>query len=614
MQTQQPQQGDAYRPRHARVVSDESYVDAVLGNEDASPSVPRHASGDALQNEPVPNAPITNSSKQQAGAEESGSAGISQKRPGDAPTNGAPQTAPADAPAAMASETNSGPQTAPDDAPEGFARLNANAMGSAAEQHAQENKRWQDVHPTRHKGTRELKHTRGWYQAVVVCIVMAIAAAGVGAGVTYYLELWGGKTVPSVVGLTSANAEERLAQKGFAVQVNYVASDNGNDRVISVDPGVGTRIDDGSTVELTVGQSRVMPSVVGKSVQEARQILEDAGATNVQLTYEASTEEEGLVLAVNPPEGSTFVGGNQVTLTVAQLPKVPDVVGRTLSDALKRLSDAGLTPTVEFTSSGRHAKGYVDATTPAAGSRADEKGSVTVTVVSPLPADEYDLPGYLEALPQALSDYLGKAGYTLTVGYEDPSAASASQSSSSDATADASSQQTAGQASADAASGVVQRMENDNGDAVVVSATPWVRNVSQPSDDLTATDVLSEATSLSGLGISIDIPADQCPQEEASQAAAEQVQTTCHLGGSVHDWASGTLSQAAEDGSSVSISYYSSYGEQDEMAWSVVVYVDGSGTTRAVASYAPKSAFDAIDASQAGGSKARALAQAVLAG
>lgn len=498
-----------------------------------------------------------------------------------------PQSAEEEAPDARAGgeEQGESPQSfspEPPDAPTGFERLNANAMGSVAEQRAENNKRWQDVRPKTPGGKHELHHTRGWYQAVVVCVVMAVVLCGVGAGVTYYLELWGGKTVPAVVGLTSANAQERLTQKGFEVETTTVPSDNGNDRVISVEPGTGTRIDDGSTVMLTVGENRVLPSVVGLSSQEARQALADAGATNVRLVYQPSTEDEGVVLSVSPSEGSTFVSSDQITLTIAQLPTVPDVVGKSLSEALRTLSDAGLVPTLEFVPSGSHAQGYVEATSPAAGRRSDERGSVKVTVVSTQPSSEYDLPGYLSALPRALSSYLSDAGYSLYVGYED------------------------------AEGHVVQRMDGANGNTVVVSSTPWMRDVSQADATTGAADALGKETTMEGLGVSMSIAAAQCPQGGATFETLGQVLELCGLTGQPLETCDENSIRLTESAESISTDFYSAYGEEGDYAWDVVLYVDDQGATEAFVVYAPKTLFDTIDTSYTQGSMASYMAWALL--
>lgn len=506
------------------------------------------------------------------------------------------------------------PEDEEDESSDGWEQLSKNELGSPAEEQTAREPRWQDVKPTVRHGEKTLKHTRGWYQVVVVLLVMVVVVAGVAAGVTYSLELWGGKSVPSVTGLVSARAAERLEEKGFSVAITYVTSDNGDDRVISSDPSVGTRVEEGSTVTLTVGQARTIPGgLVGSSVQDARAALEGAGATNVQLNYQSSSEAEGTVLAVSPGEGVKFSSSDPVTLTIAQLPKVPDVVGRSLSDALKTLDSAGLTPTVEYVTSGAHKKGYVESTTPSAGRRANEKGAVTVHVVSPLPSDAYHVAEYLDALPAALSDFLQKAGYTATYGEaggmtED---ASASGATDADGTAD-----TGGNTGGNTAvNRLVQCMASSNGDSIVISATPWqipaTDAASSGSDG--ASDVLADATSLDGLGVCLRVAAAQCPQTGATVGTMRQVMALCGLEGDPTVTCDETSAQFPSGSTASGLDFYSAYGEQGDYAWDVVVSVNADKAAEAAVVYAPKTVFEAVDTSTTGGSVASYLAWALLA-
>ena len=52
---------------------------------------------------------------------------------------------------------------------------------------------------------------------VAIVLVCLLAVGGAAAGVTYYLELWGGKMLPDVVGMTQSDAVYGLESKGFAV-------------------------------------------------------------------------------------------------------------------------------------------------------------------------------------------------------------------------------------------------------------------------------------------------------------------------------------------------------------------------------------------------------------
>lgn len=459
-------------------------------------------------------------------------------------------------------------------------RLSQNAMAPVVGARKSSDVRWQDVHPKTPGKKRELKHTRGWIQAVVVCIVMALVAAGLIAGVTYHLEMWGGKTVPSVVGLVSANATSRLQEKGLQVQVNYVPSDDGNDRVISADPSTGTRVADGSTVTLTVGQSRVLPTVTGMNVQDARSALEAAGATNIRLTYTKSNEAEGTVLSVSPAEGSTFIRSDLITLTIAQLPVVPDVVGRTQADALQVLQDAGLTPTVVYSSQGTHQKGYVEKTTPAAGARADERGSVKVTVMSPMPSDVYHVGEYTSALPAALSYFLNQAGYVATVGYMDQ------------------------------AGKLVEKLDVTDGGSVILSPTPWAKDVQQQSGS-TASDVLASAVNLDGIGVRLSLSASETPRLGATVGAANQLIQKCGLEGAT-DTRDETNVQLPSGVSASGHDLYCVYGESGDNAWCVIVYVNAEKKTQAEVIWAPKSLLSGIDTSSTGGSMASYFASELL--
>lgn len=76
--------------------------------------------------------------------------------------------------------------------------------------------------------------------AAIVALVVVLAA-GVAGGVTYQMELWGGKIVPDVTGMTQADATYMLQNKGFAVRSTTVPSDSTEGLVLLMDPGAGAR-------------------------------------------------------------------------------------------------------------------------------------------------------------------------------------------------------------------------------------------------------------------------------------------------------------------------------------------------------------------------------------
>ena len=100
--------------------------------------------------------------------------------------------------------------------------------------------------------------------------------------------------------------------------------------------------DDTALIQLSLGR---MPNVVGESADDAEKILTDV---DLKVDRESSKRwsssvPEGEVIAQSKkrPEGGLWRPGDTVTLTVS-LGELPSVVGETLDDAIKILTDAGL--------------------------------------------------------------------------------------------------------------------------------------------------------------------------------------------------------------------------------------------------------------------------------
>lgn len=177
---------------------------------------------------------------------------------------------------------------------------------------------------------------------IVLAAVLAVALIGAAAAVgTYMAELWGGKTVPQVVGLSKDEAIAKLAEKGFGAEVAEVVSDDPAGTVLSASPEQGQRAEEGSTVALSVAVPRLIPTVVGLTQQEAADALAAAGYTAVEVAQQKSNEAEGTVLAVSPEEGAEAHAGDTVTLTVAIPFTVPDVAGLGKDDAQAKLEAEG---------------------------------------------------------------------------------------------------------------------------------------------------------------------------------------------------------------------------------------------------------------------------------
>lgn len=228
--------------------------------------------------------------------------------------------------------------------------------------------------PDAHKSTGRSKKI-----ALIIALVLAIAAAGA-AGVTYYLEMWGGKVIPDVTGMTQSDATYLLQNKGFTVRATTVPSDSTEGLVLLMDPGAGARQEEGSEVVIHVSTSRTVPAVVGKIQDDAAKALADSGFENVTIATERSDEAEGTVLSVDPGEGQKAKASTAITLTVAEAYTVPDITGMTYREAVSAIEDAGLQAASTYTYNETVPEGSLLGCDPQAGSKVTSDTVVTINI------------------------------------------------------------------------------------------------------------------------------------------------------------------------------------------------------------------------------------------
>jgi serine/threonine-protein kinase len=194
--------------------------------------------------------------------------------------------------------------------------------------------------------------------------------------------------VPNVVGLGRRAARRTLTDAGFEVEERRVPDDSVRvDRVVRQSPSGNSQAEQGQVVTLDVSSGPaqgVVPEVVGKSEDDARSALEDAGFRVTVVQKEDADAGAGTVLAQNPTDGATAARGSQVTITVATEPtevEVPDVVGSTQNKATEALSGDGLKVVVEEApADSPDGDGVVQAQSPGSGEKVDRGSTVTITV------------------------------------------------------------------------------------------------------------------------------------------------------------------------------------------------------------------------------------------
>lgn len=160
--------------------------------------------------------------------------------------------------------------------------------------------------------------------------------------------------VPTVVGLSQANAKAQIEAAGFVWELNpeKVASDSVEEgSVASTDPAGGTQAEKGSTVRVTISSgpdSVVLPdNLVGMTPEDARKAIEALGLKwELDSSKVASdTVAEGKVAQTNPSPGSKVKAGQTIRVYLSSGSdevEVPDLDGMSQDQARSALKAVGL--------------------------------------------------------------------------------------------------------------------------------------------------------------------------------------------------------------------------------------------------------------------------------
>ncbi|MBB3038052.1 Stk1 family PASTA domain-containing Ser/Thr kinase [Hoyosella altamirensis] len=223
--------------------------------------------------------------------------------------------------------------------------------------------------------------------------------------------------VPSVVRLSSAEAQSELGQLGFEVYTEFradVSVPEGN--VIGTDPPSGTQVARGSqvTVHVSSGPGRVpVPDIAQLTMDEARDALEDAGlelAEDIERVASSAADAD-LVIRQNPSSGVSVTVGTAVRVTIGtgpELVRIPDVTGQNVVIAEANLSAAGFAVDIDEIDSDEPA-GTVATMSPQGGTQAVSGSIVTIRVSN---GAQLTMPNLVGRRPSEALDLLRSAGWT----------------------------------------------------------------------------------------------------------------------------------------------------------------------------------------------------------
>ncbi|MDQ3943947.1 MAG: Stk1 family PASTA domain-containing Ser/Thr kinase [Actinomycetota bacterium] len=194
--------------------------------------------------------------------------------------------------------------------------------------------------------------------------------------------------VPDVSGQSLADAESRLEDAGFEVDVRQETSATvEKGKVIRTDPAANMQIERGSEVVVFVSSGVELvkvPDVTGQDAVSAANQLGSAGFKVERVTEPSDTVETDTVIRTDPAAGTDAPKGSTVQLVISsgqQQVRVPSVVGLTQSEATAVLQDAGFqVATQEVTTLDPTRSGRVISQSPSAGTQAGKGSTVTITV------------------------------------------------------------------------------------------------------------------------------------------------------------------------------------------------------------------------------------------
>ncbi len=198
-------------------------------------------------------------------------------------------------------------------------------------------------------------------------------------------------TVPELKGNQITSAVDELTRLGLSVEEETVSSaDVAEGIVIGTEPTAGTEVESGSLITLIIsgGSTTVqVPAVIDLTEDQARTAIELTGLEVGEFVFETSpVVEVGTVMAQEPEAGTPVAPGTRVDLVVSaglNALTLPDVVGRSESDALFVLSQGGFEVgqiRIDRRPSAEVLEGFVIETNPEAEQLVSNDGFVTIVI------------------------------------------------------------------------------------------------------------------------------------------------------------------------------------------------------------------------------------------
>ena len=222
-------------------------------------------------------------------------------------------------------------------------------------------------------------------RAIAILIVLLIVATS-----WYRISGPGNKiVVPSLAGMSQAQAEKAAAELGLTVEVTQevFSEDVPKGKVLTSDPAGGGRVAIAGTVNLIIskGKDRIeVPNLVGLTVESATAVLKSNSLKIGRVTEKYNyTLEAGLIIDGNPSSGSPVRQDSSIDLIISkglEQVELTNFQGKTSDQAQSELTAAGLIASSKYEYSDTIPIGTVISQTPSDVSTVGKGEKITLII------------------------------------------------------------------------------------------------------------------------------------------------------------------------------------------------------------------------------------------
>jgi len=166
-------------------------------------------------------------------------------------------------------------------------------------------------------------------------------------------------SVPNLRGMLLKDAKKILRDKGLrSGSVKKVeSSEDQHGRILEQDPDAGSLVPPQTEVSMVIGRRAgiKVPSVVRRSLDQAKEILAASGLTTGSVTVQLHPQLEGIVLQQKPHAGAQAARGSKVDLVVAKRRRIREIL-----ESMKKHPDIRKTGFTYKTLAGRLERAGID--------------------------------------------------------------------------------------------------------------------------------------------------------------------------------------------------------------------------------------------------------------